>query len=327
MAMETTEFETATAVKIQTYSLEVLTPLLMHGWQEAKDGRNKPIRAEVRTTSLKGVFRYWWRAIQPQESWRQLREQEIELFGGISANEEKGNRAPFQLRLPEQVQYPDPTDINKVIEANELVLVHRPTPKQSFKTFGIPAGKTFQLTLQVFKRHEKKLDTYSNIIRLSILLGQFGQRARRGFGALQLGDMKWDSREQLGEELLKLLAELNPSFQKNWIVSIDWQAPQLLTTKSARTDHPVLRSLFLGGACPNARDATYKLNQASHIVTKEHGYILGKSKPREASPLLGKVIKIGDAYHPLIAEVHTGEDFYQQADYQRAKQKFQNHCL
>jgi CRISPR-associated protein Cmr1 len=80
----------------------VVTPLFMSGSDKSK--------SELRVPSIKGVLRFWWRALALGRlgSVSKVREEESRIFG--SAGNDVGQaRVHLRLKLPEDViQYKDP---------------------------------------------------------------------------------------------------------------------------------------------------------------------------------------------------------------------------
>lgn len=67
--------------------MEVITPMFLAG----EDGR----AAEIRPPSIKGMIRFWWRAIQSEDDITKLKATEAAIFGGTGDNPKK---SAFALR-------------------------------------------------------------------------------------------------------------------------------------------------------------------------------------------------------------------------------------
>ncbi|NPA53825.1 MAG: type III-B CRISPR module RAMP protein Cmr1 [Aquificae bacterium] len=65
-----------------TFECEIITPMFMYGG----DGRT----LELRPSEFKGMLRFWWRALHPDLSLKELKEKENEIFG--STNRKSGFR-------------------------------------------------------------------------------------------------------------------------------------------------------------------------------------------------------------------------------------------
>lgn len=84
-----------------TFTCETITPMLMHG----ADGSS----AELRPASIKGILRFWWRAIHGDLSLEELHEKEGKIFGStdkrssfsikIKHHEFQGNSIPYNYKF------------------------------------------------------------------------------------------------------------------------------------------------------------------------------------------------------------------------------------
>ncbi|RUM75097.1 MAG: type III-B CRISPR module RAMP protein Cmr1, partial [Sulfurovum sp.] len=68
-----------------TFECETITPMFMYG----ADGKTP----ELRPASIKGVMRFWWRAIHGNLSLEDLKEQEGEIFGDTD------KKSSFSIKL------------------------------------------------------------------------------------------------------------------------------------------------------------------------------------------------------------------------------------
>jgi len=76
-------------MKTIKFELETITPMFLSG----ADGKN----AELRPPSIKGLMRFWWRAVRGLEDIEQLREEESEIFGGGG---DKAKKSSFSIKIP-----------------------------------------------------------------------------------------------------------------------------------------------------------------------------------------------------------------------------------
>lgn len=72
-----------------TFEVETITPMFLSGADQSK--------AELRAASIKGLLRFWWRALQAESDINKLRERESQIFG--SSDEERGGGSSFSLRI------------------------------------------------------------------------------------------------------------------------------------------------------------------------------------------------------------------------------------
>ncbi len=80
-------------MKRLTFELEFITPAFIGGANH---------QAELRPASFVGLLRWWWRALKGECDIENLREEEVEIFGGIAKNlrkEEINMASPVYLRV------------------------------------------------------------------------------------------------------------------------------------------------------------------------------------------------------------------------------------
>lgn len=136
--------------------------------------------AEIRPPAVRGVMRYWFRALVGGVlSIESLRKAEAEVFG--STESETGQR--LLVRVSPQIT-----------STNRSPLLPHKSGKYASESPSIPGGREFAVTLSAVGRVERlpeneRLDLASWALWLAIHLGGFGQRARRGGGSLQLLDI------------------------------------------------------------------------------------------------------------------------------------------
>ena len=138
---------------------------------------------ELRSPSIKGAMRFWWRAVQRFASPDDLKNKEAELFG--SSGEGFG-RAPFSIRarelsLNKDNDQPLPHHRNdwcgedKGCRNNNRGLCKKQVPLRCYKK-----GGTFQVR---FESRDDSASFAGKVFRLSSILGGLGRRCRRGFGS------------------------------------------------------------------------------------------------------------------------------------------------
>ncbi len=72
-----------------TFEIETITPMFLSGADQSK--------AELRAASIKGLLRFWWRALQVESNLEKLRIEENKIFG--SADEKEGGCSTFSIRV------------------------------------------------------------------------------------------------------------------------------------------------------------------------------------------------------------------------------------
>lgn len=182
----------------------VVTPLFMSGSDKSK--------AELRVPSIKGVLRFWWRALALERlgSVTEVREDESRIFG--SAGNDVGQaKVHLRLKLPENAgQYKDP--ILKYADGEPV------GPGARYLGYGVveavasrkkntKEGQILRSCLKypfngalnlLFKNGTSDGDV-ENVASALIAMGLFGglgSRSRKGYGSFNLVELK------LGEETL-----------------------------------------------------------------------------------------------------------------------------
>lgn len=202
---------------------EILSPLFMGGADQGT--------AELRPPSLKGLLRFWYRAIDPgfhertENPGGQSLSREERCFGS-----QKG-QAPFLLRLDQPLvgrldwdrgqaaSFSKPNPRTK-LPLNGLVYLgypfHMGTNNQGTPRRAIPPGRKFAVHC-VFPREPTPKQRRSLAAAWWLLghLGGAGSRARRGFGSLALTD--WSADADWPE-----LAELPPLHRS--ATAAEWEA-------------------------------------------------------------------------------------------------------
>lgn len=187
--------------------LEVLTPMFLGGAPQTKDG--KPI-CELRTQSIKGVIRYWYRALVSPD---RLNE-EAKLFG--SSNEQIGaSKAKIFIddKNDLNIQKVDMTKGHTLHDLKEYTIRDTVTtpkgrkdiqinplyylaygPAEYYKTEAklkisrsyIKEGSRFNIKFILLRCEPFQLDGFYQSLCLMLNFGGLGSRSRKGFGALKL---------------------------------------------------------------------------------------------------------------------------------------------
>lgn len=151
----------------RTFSVQATTAMFMHGAGGSSGA------AELRPPSIKGVLRYWFRAVagayfEPAE----LRKCEAEVFGDTDSG------AKLIVRVVEKtVSYPN---------QKPFLLPHKAQPNQKSPSNAVAPNSRFDIVLQSYPGAEKGFEAACWSLWVAINLGGFGQRARRGAGSLKL---------------------------------------------------------------------------------------------------------------------------------------------
>jgi CRISPR-associated protein Cmr1 len=159
------------------YQVSLITPMAGGG----SDSWVPDIYQPVRSQSVKGQLRFWWRSMQPRTTPHELFEAERALWGGsgiqngdeetastvrIHVNHVSGDRRPLRYQdleneLPDYVLFP-------------MAML---SPEQQ----KLWTDLSFELALQVPENHREEVE---DTVRLWILFGGLGARTSRGCGSL-----------------------------------------------------------------------------------------------------------------------------------------------
>jgi len=180
----------------------IVTPLFMSGSDKSK--------AELRVPSIKGVLRFWWRALALGRlgSVDKVREEESRIFG--SAGNDVGQaRVHLRLKLPKNVdQYKD-----QILSYSDGEVVG---PGARYLGYGVieavPSKKRntregqvlrsclkypFEGSLNILIKPNTSEDDIKNIASALIamsLFGGLGSRSRKGYGSFNLLELKLGDR-------------------------------------------------------------------------------------------------------------------------------------
>jgi CRISPR-associated protein Cmr1 len=194
-----------------TFECETITPMFMYG----VDGKTP----ELRPASIKGVMRFWWRAIHGNLSLDELKRQEGEIFGSTD------KKSSFSIKINAKLQ----TD-------NTNPLPHKKKgdkgyhQKSAFKT-----SQTFQIEFL-----DKNLDLVKDIFILTTILGGFGQRSRRGFGSIVGSEVLTSPNSQ---DINDLIQKINPHFKFTSTINYPYIKKSIQVGKTYSTFQTLLETI------------------------------------------------------------------------------------
>lgn len=175
--------------EVVTARFRIVTPMFLGGANHEAD--------EIRPASVKGMLRFWWRALNwsrfrldaadDATALRKLHDEEARLFGS-SAGDKSGGQGCFLMRVTSEKIKASQPDIVKFTPrhymAGQGLVLQKDTSKNRL---ALDAGQTFGVSLR-FRSNAEQSDRASvlSAIRIFGLLGGMGSRSRRGWGALAL---------------------------------------------------------------------------------------------------------------------------------------------
>ena len=246
------------------FECKVITPIICFGINQ-----NEP---ELRVPSLRGVMRYWWRAIHADLSLEQLREQEVDLFGGSFKN--KQLKSSFSLEIVTE----DNANLRRI-----KILPHK---GNSHQKNGIAASTKFDIILRVYKNEVETIKKLTNLLILTSILGGIGGRTRRGLGSFKIETVDNIPQTEIvnEEEVIQLITKINPRF--SYENSINSKYPTIENIQIAKRSYQDLTSCL------------YDINDFSHRFNTDYtGYVRGA---KYSSPIYVTVNKINKDYCPVV---------------------------
>ncbi|MCX8000649.1 MAG: type III-B CRISPR module RAMP protein Cmr1, partial [Leptospiraceae bacterium] len=188
----------------KTYQFEILTPMFL-------GGENK--QAELRVPSLKGVLRYFWRALHGNLTIKDLYEKETEIFGGGGKNARKS-----QVRI--KIQRNDLKSSSNDLPSHPVPVKNFPINILKYLCYGtyknnilhrsyFPEDKTFEVQFTYPDKFQKEIELALKVLSL---LGGLGSRSRNGFGAFQIQELFPQDIKEFFQELKNQSTDKLPEF-------------------------------------------------------------------------------------------------------------------
>lgn len=182
-----------------TFEIETITPMFLAGADQSK--------AELRVASIKGLLRFWWRALQAETDLAELRKKESHIFG--SSDETTGGGCSFAIRInnaenlkPITRGFPGIDKIhtetfwsnkqNKQITINILeYLAYGPFDPRNRRIRPYFDTKS-KFNLIFHFRDNGHIDDVLKAMYVFSLFGGLGARCRNGFGSFSISKQEGD---------------------------------------------------------------------------------------------------------------------------------------
>lgn len=286
------------------FKCKVITPVFMTGYDQKQP--------EFRSSSIKGLLRYWWRAMNAHLSLKHLRGYESRIFGGT---DEKYGRSNIIIDVL-------PFEFESVKEA---MLPHRENGRSRVDRDVIPVGTEFTVKLILLRELKlKKLilmdsDKLKSLFFLLCTLGGFGKRSRRGMGSICVTSFKMN--DQLDQScpmsvnlqtILDLMRKVSiglTTSDEDFEYKSDQSRIYLPSSHKTRLKMPYIQEITLGK--PVEREAFLKKlgkTTSSFLHDNRNTYrnALGNSKPRFASPVMVSLISNKENHLlPIVTRLNT----------------------
>lgn len=159
-----------------SFDVKLITPLFMGG-----EDKNS---SALRSASVKGLMRYWWRAIKSSDDIHAILNQEVDIFGGqVKLTDKKINaqRSSFNLTVEPLAGCDEAENFKySLLGMGAKYLFYSFNLGDNKKRKYIPNEATYKINLS--GRREEKLKEAIAALWCMIYLGGSGSRARRGAG-------------------------------------------------------------------------------------------------------------------------------------------------
>jgi len=262
------------------FECEVITPMFISGADTNT--------VELRSASIKGALRFWWRALYGREfsSIEKMKKAEGELFGDT---EQKS-------KIKALIYTSNPPCIDRI----------KPLPHKTNTNFTFPAIKPgYQFSVSLITDKDNK-NTIINLFTLFSILGGLGKRSRRGFGSFIIKSK--NNIINLPDYLSSLLKLQN----NNNVFTF--------TNNNSNLNFPYLKHVSIGRAFTNYNELLLTIGSLSHKydcdftgyakrrrIRTHNNETIEKSK-RFASPLYISSYRIGTIYYPIISVLNVAFD-------------------
>ena len=270
-------------MKTVTFTCETITPMFMYG------ADNKT--PELRPASIKGVMRFWWRAINGNLPLDKLKKQEDEIFG---STDRRSKVIIYPIEIISESDFEiSPTPHHKTGYCNQnnknCFYINKQCMKANKKR-----AKIYEFNIKISIKNNKYLnkDSLMELFKLSTLLGGFGQRSRRGFGSIRI---KEDDTLISIEEIKKLIKSINPKFEYNH------------RNKSKNEQYPYIKKIQLGRSYSSYNELVKKISTAT---SGKCGKYLFKDD-RLASPIYVSIVKFDkNDFRPIVTTLNSVSEKY-----------------
>ena len=254
-------------IEKKEYNIEVITPMFLAG------ANNK--EPELRAPSIKGMLRFWWRALHPDlvingNNYIKLKEYESKIFGD-SGKQFGKSKVRIILSHFNSMKIKD----------------FRPTTK-NFTFKGIENGQRFSLI--IFAPED-----IHYLVKFSFIVGGVGKRARRGFGSMQI----LNNENNINVDyLLYLIQKINKNniFVKN--------NNKIEISNNYNCNYPFIKEIEIGESYSSSTNLIEVIKKSAHDNDSFYTGFVFKKK-RFASPIYVSVFKSSNDYHPVITTLNS----------------------
>lgn len=290
-------------MNITTHKCIIVTPMFLYG----ADNRTP----EIRPPSIKGMMRFWWRAINGDLSISELKKREGELFGGTDKKQGQSTFSilakPIEIQTSNYKPLPHHTGNNACPYLPSCKSRKGEDCAKGFEKEGFSPGGQFQITLLTRNNNSannKKRETpnwISDLFEITCLLGGLGNRSRRGFGSIAI--------ESLEPSLQLICNKLNNIYGNDAFI-FDNSNYVIKSPFASSTAYPSIKKVELGQKSYTTHCKLLEtIGNASHKYNPSGSSALGKVRGgRLASPVYVSVLKIDGEYRPIVTTLNVIPD-------------------
>lgn len=226
-----------------TFECRTITPLVMNG--------AKGDEPELRPASIKGILRFWWRALHGHLELKDLKEKESKLFGDTK------QRSKVLIRLEESLSQSDWAD------SKPFLLPHKGGNRKSAVN-AFEKNKTFKIRFD-FDETVISIQQLKSLFILTCTLGGFGKRSRRGFGSVMVTS---ESIPKTLKEIFDLIEIIVPKTYKVIEDSVKGTSIKETTPKQKdnKEDYPYIRRIEIGAKSFNSTEKIIKAASETHAA-------------------------------------------------------------
>lgn len=279
----------------KTYILKNVTDLC------SDNGMKKP---EFRLTEIKASMRFWWRALNYYKNKEEMKINEDKIFGNADKI-----KSPITLRLLNNI---NEFTGGAVAKKGHIVKISKERIS-CIKRF--EPGKQVDIELSLYKRRidkliytDKKLDYYSNLLEISLILGGIGKRSRRGCGVFYLieNENGGFNYKALYENIKNNMKNLNvdqyyssnDDEEKQYLTIIRWDNYKGL-------DYPYIEEINLSKKTIDVSEFYQKIKQAIDRCRNENVFYKYGDNYRLACPTYVTCYGCNDNLYPIIVKLHN----------------------
>lgn len=294
-------------------TIQSITPLLMYGADNKDDRSNNSIRAEpeLRATAIRGLLRYWLRAVLGAHipSVSKVYEQESAILGSTDT----GSRVSVRVQKGRSMQ----------VESKQTVLP-RQTRGYTLTHTGFVPDSEFRITLSTHPLDNSDvLGANSDLVKAVFLMTYFsglGRRSRRGSGNLRV--LNADGYES---NLPLAILPADRDELAHYLSTVGLHISPESQLVGSRPSFPVFAwdtvVVLLGRQTHVAyQDAFSELWNVSGPYHHEGG-VFGDVRPRRASAIHMRVAPTRDGFVSQQTILYTGNGQW------RKMQEYIQHCL